>query len=225
MAYLHRDKNFGYPPPPPINNKNMFITIPAACFFLFPIQFAFGAVTVGEVAASGGSTKDHASVKAAQECSPSFQIEKNANKIDYGILQTCPEDKDCVDDHTSSLGGRCVERNMFSDGITSASAPTPCTFANGTQGSKCTGANACGDSNITRIGCGSCHGNNACENMAANTIIGENSCHGDGACQFTNGKSVTRLLVNHVTLEFGIVSSNYLSPHQAPSETAAASGR
>ena len=90
----------------------MPINIPANCFaFLFPLEFAFGAATIGEVAASGGSTKNHVSIKVAcklrrgNECSPSFQIKKNTNKIDYSILQTCPEDKDSVDDHTSLLGG------------------------------------------------------------------------------------------------------------------------
>ncbi len=65
----------------------------------------------------------------------------------------------------------------------------------------------------------------ACQNMEANSIVGENSCIGFHACSKTSSKSLTRLLVNHVTLEFGIVSSNYLSPHQAPSETAVALGR
>jgi len=75
---------------------------------LISSTFAFGAAKiVREVAASGGSTKDHTSIKVARklrrrgkECSPSFQIEKNADEIDNGILKKCPEDKDCIEDIT-----------------------------------------------------------------------------------------------------------------------------
>jgi hypothetical protein len=180
-------------------------TIPATSFAsLFSLTFAFGAANVREVAAaaSGGSTKDHASLEAARklrrgkECSPSFQIEKNADEIDYGILNACPKDKDCVEDITSLLGGRCVDSEMSSESILSLTkgqlngadevrrlqSPTDCTFANGTNGIKCVGSYACLYSDIATIGCGSCLGSGACRTMGVNNIIAENSCIGYYAC-------------------------------------------
>ena len=176
-------------------------TIPATSFAsLFPFTFAFGAATVREVAASGGSTEDHASIKAARtlrrgkECSPSFQIKKNADEIDYGILKTCLKEKDCIEDITSSLGGRCVASEMSSESIRSLShesikiqngasfVSTSCVYANGTYGVKCVGGNACSGADIATIGCGSCIGYYACRNMNDTNIIAENSCLGDNAC-------------------------------------------
>ena len=176
-------------------------TIPATSFAsLFSLTFAFGAANVREVAASGGSTEDHASLKVARklrrgkECSPSFQIKKNEDKIDDGILKTCPKDKDCVEDITSSLGGRCVDSAMSSESITSLSQGQlhgidearrlqGCTFDDGTAGIKCVGLDACADlTDIATIGCGSCNYEKACRYMGDNTIIAENSCNGLRAC-------------------------------------------
>ena len=67
-----------------------------------PLAFTFGTGNVWEVVTSGGLTKDRAFLKAkcrlrrGKECSPSFQIEKNADDTDIGILKTCPGDKDCA---------------------------------------------------------------------------------------------------------------------------------
>ena len=122
------------------------------------------------------------------------QIEKNTDEIDYGILKTCLKDKDCIEDITSSLGGRCVASEMSSESIRSPShesikiqngasfVSTPCQFANGTAGIKCVGENACSGSDIATIGCGSCIGYYACRNMYDNNIIAENSCLGEYAC-------------------------------------------
>ena len=178
-------------------------TIPATSFAsLFSLTFAFGAANVREVAAaaSGGSTEDHASLKVARklrrgkECSPSFQIEKNEDKIDDGILKTCPKDKDCVEDITSSLGGRCVDSAMSSEsilslsqgqlhGIDEARRLQGCTFDDGTAGVKCVGLDACADlTDIATIGCGSCNYEKACRYMGDNNCIAENSCNGNRAC-------------------------------------------
>ena len=172
---------------------------------LISSTFAFGAANiVREVAASGGSTKDHASIKAARtlrrgkECSPSFQIEKNADEIDNGILKTCPEDKDCIEDITSSLGGRCVASGVSSESIRSLSShesikiqngasfvPISCEYANGTIGVKCDGYDACFLQDTSTFGCGSCIGNGACFSTGYNTTVAESSCIGNGACAFT----------------------------------------
>ena len=176
-------------------------TTPVTSFAsLFSSTFTLGAANiVREVAASGGSTKDHASIKAARklrrgkECSPSFQIEKNADEIDNGILKTCPEDKDCIEDITSLLGGRCVASGVSSESIRSLSShesikiQASCTYANGTSGrDKCVGKNACANPDITTtVGCGSCNGNYACYETGARTTVAENSCVGNSVCEFT----------------------------------------
>ena len=197
---LQRNNSFDRPPPPIYNNLMLLTkTTPATSFAsLFSSTFAFGAANiVREVAASGGSTKDHESIKAARklrrgkECSPSFQVEKNADEIDNGILKTCPEDKDCIEDITSLLGGRCVASGVSSESIRSLSShetikiQASCVYANGTSGVKCVGHNACRGANITTIECGSCIGNSACLNTGADTTVAENSCVGNFACYIT----------------------------------------
>jgi hypothetical protein len=181
--------------PPPIYNNKMLLTKTT----LLSSTFTFStAKFVREVAASGGSTNDLASIKAARklrrgkECSPSFQIEKNADEIDNGILKTCPENKVCIEDITSSLGGRCVASGVSSVSIRSLSShesikiQTSCTFANGTIGVKCEGYQACANADITTtFECGSCIGKYACFTTGARTTVAENSCLGDYACYYT----------------------------------------
>ena len=175
---------------------------------LLPLAFTFGAGNVREVAASGGSTKDRAFLKAkrklrrGKECSPSFQIEKNADETDIGVLKTCPGDKDCVEDITSSLGGRCVDSAMSSESITSLSQGQlhgvdearrlqGCTFANGTTGIKCDGEGACAQLPAdAKVGCGSCNGNLACGYMGSNATIAENSCVGVSACRYIKNATI-----------------------------------
>ncbi len=144
-------------------------------------------------------------LRRGKECSPSFQIEKNADEIDYGILKTCPKDKDCVEDITSLLGGRCVASEMSSESILSLShesikiqngasfVSTSCVYANGDNGFKCVGENACSGADIATIGCGSCIGYYACRNMGYNTIIGENSCLGNYACAYSGYYTITTI--------------------------------
>ena len=202
---LQRNNSFDRPPPPIYNNLMLLTkTTPATSVAsLFSFTFAFGAVNiVREVAAaaSGGSTKEHASIsiKAARklrrgkECSPSFQIEKNADEIDDGILKTCPEDKDCIEDITSLLGGRCVASGVSSESIRSLSShesikiQASCTFANGTSGVKCVGTSACANADITTMfDCRSCIGDYACFSTGARTTVAENSCVGKYACYYT----------------------------------------
>ena len=63
---------------------------------LLPLAFTFGTGNVWEVVTSGGLTKDRAFLKAkcrlrrGKEYSPSFQIEKNADETDSGILKHAP---------------------------------------------------------------------------------------------------------------------------------------
>ena len=61
-----------------------------------------------------------------------------------------------------------------------------CQFADGKPGTKCVGANACAQIDLSKIGCGSCNGANAClfPVITDKVSVGENSCNGFEACNW-----------------------------------------
>eukprot|EP00804_Cyclotella_cryptica_P000103 CCRYP_020513-RB/>CCRYP_020513-RB protein AED:0.09 eAED:0.09 QI:328/1/1/1/0.75/0.4/5/1039/363 len=111
--------------------------------------------------------------------------------VDTGIL-ACPASFTCVEDSTSSMGGRCVSLwdrdhhgylEPYFD-VQAHRALTACTFDNGTAGTKCYGVDACtGLLDVRRIECGSCNGVKACYHAARTLRLPEGACNGDGACR------------------------------------------
>jgi hypothetical protein len=80
---------------------------------------------------------------------------------------------------------------MFDDArIESHRQLTACTFANGTNGLKCVGLDACTGADESKIGCGSCYGTKSCFEPIGNVTIGENSCHDNVACMYLQGKCI-----------------------------------
>jgi hypothetical protein len=123
---------------------------------------------------SSGFIRATAKVLNGAECSITSGFVTQDSHVDAGVLG-CGMGETCVEDSSSSLGGRCIkslQRHL---------AATNCTFANGTDGVKCDGANACLGSNLNNVGCGSCIGKEACPFMTIRTV-GENSCIGPNAC-------------------------------------------
>jgi hypothetical protein len=61
-----------------------------------------------------------------------------------------------------------------------------CQFADGKPGTKCVGANACAQIDLSKIGCGSCNGANAClfPVITDKISVEENSCNGFEACNW-----------------------------------------
>ena len=99
---------------------------------------------------------------------------------DVGIL-SCDIGELCLEDSTSSLGGRC-----FSD----PSNPVDL----GPQRElcvKCYGSDACkgvSESDKTNIACGSCNGVGACSYLASGVTIGVDSCNQFYACAIAEGE-------------------------------------
>lgn len=120
---------------------------------------------------------------------------------DVGILTPCPIGT-CIEDSTSSLGGRCVElfneEDYYSynsgssyDGGSSTGGATfgigtqrhlqTCTLTNGTASTRCTGPLACFNQNYATVACGSCNGKKSCMGMYK-AIVEEGSCNGVKSC-------------------------------------------
>lgn len=121
---------------------------------------------------------------------------RNANypRVDTGILN-CPTAQTCVEDSTSSMGGRCIslfDHGDQDDNVYEAMARralVACTFANGTSGQKCVGPYACASLSKATVGCGSCNGRGACRSL--NKVnVAEGSCNGYYACYYASGGSV-----------------------------------
>ena len=151
------------------------------------------------------------SIRAARktrgtECSfvNAFKVDKTL--VDTGILE-CGSGLTCVEDETSSLGGRCNVLMDMETNIESRRLLVDCTFSDGTTGTKCVGANACTGSDITKIGCGSCLGDQSCRDMYAGVTVGENSCLGDAACHKA-GHNPYDTLTTSLTIKDGSCHDN-----------------
>ena len=125
-----------------------------------------------QVAASVNFAYDeglHGSVRAAsktkgRECSYSDTASKHQNiHADTGVL-ACGVEEICVQDATSTFGGRCAV--LEEQGVVvhaHRNLATSCFFSNGTAGTKCDGNTACSNgTNMAQVSCGSCIGDYAC---------------------------------------------------------------
>lgn len=164
----------------------------------------------GQTAAAGAECLFVNSFRA-DHVSAAKSNDNGSNQVDTGIL-SCPSSYTCVEDSTSSKGGRCVslldQGGDYSDESyldASHRSLVACTFANGTSGEKCVGTQACAAGLVASVSCGSCNGyracrfatyvtfaeltcngNQACANMYK-TILSEGSCTGAKACYKTSG--------------------------------------
>ena len=150
------------------------------------------AASILEHGNSKGSVRT-AAKKQGVECAivDSFAVQKS---VDVGVL-SCSAGELCVEDPTSTVGGRCKVLASTDD---EAAALEPqrerelCT--------KCTGNSACFGSDQSKIGCGSCLGDFACEHMESDITIGDDSCVGDYACTFSGGElNIAHLDVNKIS--------------------------
>jgi hypothetical protein len=133
---------------------------------------------------SFGALKANAKTEG-DECSYEKAVKAQQMHLDIGILGTlsCGSGLTCVEDPSSSVGGRCIALVVAEPVIQSVDDTSlPCKYMNGTMGIKCAGDYACSGSDDTRIGCGSCIGISSCRNLTGYVTIGERSCLGDGSC-------------------------------------------
>ena len=162
------------------------------------MRFSFSATTIASISGTAylsttASTGLAASVSYAYDNTGSIRAAKKpkgtecsfvngfkANQFtDTGILG-CSLGEICIEDQTSSAGGRCVKEDAFVDVHRHLET---CTYSNGTSGTKCVGTSACDSSVDTdKVGCGSCIGNKACGSWTGDVTIGEGSCLGNEAC-------------------------------------------
>jgi hypothetical protein len=137
-------------------------------------------------ASSSGSIRGGAKTQG-DECSFVNAFKVQGSLADPGILG-CGYGMTCIEDKTSSIGGRCM--NLKGEVIEAHRQLTDCTFANGTDGNKCVGDNACTGADESKIGCGSCYGTKSCYQPIGDVTIGENSCHDYVACMYLQGKCI-----------------------------------
>ena len=122
-----------------------------------------------------GSIRATASENQGTECSFVVAGIEVENSPDVGVL-SCNTGEMCVEDSTSSVGGRCVlsgdevalERPRL--GVEECPVDKP----------KCMGLYACDYAKKDQIACGSCNGDFAC--FGVDNFVGENSCKGYKAC-------------------------------------------
>lgn len=115
------------------------------------------------------------------ECVFNNPVKIQETEVDIGIL-ACGADETCAEDETSSLGGRCMILDTSNEVVGSHNEFVACTFANGMNGKKCVGHEACGGgTDHSKIGCGSCIGDFSCASMSDITV-GEHSCIYPSAC-------------------------------------------
>ena len=98
---------------------------------------------------------------------------------DVGVL-SCGVGEVCVEDSTSTLGGRCEV--LVNDGAADLEPQRERELCE-----KCVGSSACQGVDQSKIGCGSCMGTSACGWLASDVTIGANSCRGEYACFYGYG--------------------------------------
>ncbi|KAL7508230.1 hypothetical protein ACHAXN_008534 [Cyclotella atomus] len=110
-----------------------------------------------------------------EECDFVTSFKLRGSDADAGILGCTNPEYVCVEDDSSSRGGRCVP-DVFAHRKLQTSNTPPCT-------TKCTGIGACGggtDPNI--VGAASCCGYRACFGITGTSSIDAGSCLGNKAC-------------------------------------------
>ena len=129
---------------------------------------------------SKGSVRT-AAKKQGVECAyvNGITVRKSA---DVGVL-SCSAGQVCVEDSTSTMGGRC-EILVSPDDEAAALEPQ----RERELCEKCTGLFACSGTDQSKIGCGSCIGDYACFSLSTDVTIGELSCVGNWACYSASGE-------------------------------------
>ena len=135
---------------------------------------------------------DTVAKKQGVECALADRITVRKS-ADVGVL-SCGVGEVCVEDSTSTMGGRCDVLVPDND---EAAALEPQRELH-EECEKCMGNNACsGVVDQSGIGCGSCIGIYACADLASDVTIGDNSCVGELACDRASGEfNIVRLVGN-----------------------------
>eukprot|EP00956_Cyclotella_meneghiniana_P035659 scaffold116902_cov58-Cyclotella_meneghiniana.AAC.2 len=94
---------------------------------------------------------------------------------DVGVL-SCGVGEICIEDSTSSVGGRCMVLVADDEPALELQEERQLSCK------KCEGNLACYKVDQSRIPCGSCNGVGACYNLSNDVTIGANSCLAQWAC-------------------------------------------
>eukprot|EP00956_Cyclotella_meneghiniana_P016966 scaffold27336_cov35-Cyclotella_meneghiniana.AAC.2 len=146
-----------------------------------------------------------ASATENKECTVNGVEEVDVQEMseDVGIL-SCDTGELCLEDSTSSLGGRC-----FSDPSNPVDLGPQRELCE-----KCVGDDACDgltDSDKANIACGSCIGMRACKDSPGVTI-GANSCKGNYACYYAYVNIGDNSCI-------GVAACNYIYGDDVPNDT------
>ena len=134
-----------------------------------------------------------AAKKQNVECAFVDSVGVRKSGADVGLL-SCGAGKVCVEDSTSTMGGRC-EVLVSADDAAAALEPQ----RERELCEKCVGSGACIGVDQSTIGCGACMGFDACRRLAFGVTIGDNSCVGDYACYNADGElNIVLLDVNKI---------------------------
>ena len=109
-----------------------------------------------------------------KECTFANEVNIRKKSSDVGIL-SCDMGDLCVEDFTSSLGGRCVSVSSVPVALGAQAERQLC--------DKCVGG-CVGVVDQSNISCGSCMGDGACDGLPTSVTVGGDSCVGDKACQY-----------------------------------------
>eukprot|EP00956_Cyclotella_meneghiniana_P029763 scaffold73122_cov61-Cyclotella_meneghiniana.AAC.2 len=159
-------------------------------------------ISIAQVAASvlqhedGGFVSKPSVKKQGRECIVERALKlKLRSAPDVVELLSCDIGETCVEDASSSSGGRCAV--VSADG---AAAMEPRLEE---ECRKCEGTKACEGLSVdfiaNNIGCGSCNGSIACKGLG-DVTIGENSCNEFGSCYEAQGESNLKKCIDFVTL-------------------------
>lgn len=150
------------------------------------LQKGWASASISSVAYSEPNTGSlRATASRGAECSFLNGFKVQVTSPDIGILCNGVGET-CVEDKTSSIGGRCVDlvkEKVIADNH--RELVSNCQYKNGTIGIKCDKMYSCYNADPSKIGCGSCIGANACYGVTG--YVGEGSCVGANACYTASG--------------------------------------
>ena len=112
-----------------------------------------------------------------KECTFANEVNIRKKSSDVGIL-SCDMGDLCVEDFTSSLGGRCVSVSSVPVALGAQPERQLCDKCVGDEYQACFGVDQ------SNIACGSCMGNHACNGLPDSVTVGVNSCIGYKACHY-----------------------------------------
>lgn len=124
-----------------------------------------------------------------RECIFEHALKRKLREAPDVELLSCDIGKMCVEDSSSSSGGRCAI--VSGDGDAAVIKPRL-----EDECEKCAGDDACEGSDQDKIGCGSCNIAYACQNLGTDVTIGTNSCNGVSSCYEAQGESNPKKGIN-----------------------------